>query len=147
SVCAVALDPRRARAVAQRHAQTVIGESAEPRETFHMVFGWSTGRRKNEAAVPVSEVGLAEQLLDAVIAGLPDAALVLDRETRVLAFNAAARGIAPALARGESASLALRVPEVVEAVRAVAAGNEPRSVEFSQRVPVDRWFAAHIKPL
>jgi len=41
----------------------------------------------------------------------------------------------------------LRVPEMVEAVRAVAATNEPRSVEFSQRVPIDRWLMAHIRPL
>jgi len=41
----------------------------------------------------------------------------------------------------------LRVPEVVEAVRDVAATREPRSVEFSQRVPIDRWFAAHVRPL
>ena len=66
---------------------------------------------------------------------------------RVVAFNAAARVIAPALARGAPASLALRVPEVVEAVREVAASREPRSVEFSQRVPIDRWFTAHVRPL
>ena len=66
---------------------------------------------------------------------------------RVVAFNAAARVIAPALARGAPASLALRVPEVVEAVREVAAGGGARSVEFAQRVPVDRWFMAHVRPL
>ena len=47
-----------------------------------MVFGWITGGRgEREAAVPASETDLAEQLLDAVIASLPDAAIVLDRET------------------------------------------------------------------
>jgi len=113
-----------------------------------MVFGWLTGPGRERAAAPVvSEGSASEQLLDAVVAGLPDAAIVLDRESRVLAFNAAARTIAPALARGALASLALRVPEVVEAVREVAAGNQPRSVEFSQRVPVERWFMAHVRPL
>ena len=73
------------------------------------------------------------QLLDALIASLPDAAIVLDREARVVAFNAAARVIAPALARGAAASLALRVPEVVEAVREVAA---------SQRAAQRRVFPA-----
>jgi two-component system phosphate regulon sensor histidine kinase PhoR len=87
------------------------------------------------------------QLLDSVVASLPDAAMVLDRGGRVLTFNNAARGIAPALTRGAQASLALRVPEVVEAVRAVVATSEPRSVEFAQRVPVDRRFMAHIRPL
>jgi two-component system, OmpR family, phosphate regulon sensor histidine kinase PhoR len=64
----------------------------------------------------------------------------------VITFNAAARIIAPALARGAPASLALRVPEVVEAMRDARASNEPRSAEFSQRVPVDRWFLAHVRP-
>ncbi len=113
-----------------------------------MVFGWLTGRKERAADAAVDNAAAAEgQLLDALIASLPDAAIVLDRETRVLAFNAAARVIAPALARGAAASLALRVPEVVEAVREVAASQEPRSVEFSQRVPIDRWFQAHIRPV
>ncbi len=87
-----------------------------------------------------------EQLLGAVIASMPDAAIVLDRHGRVITFNAAARAIAPALALGAPASLALRVPEVVEAMRDARASNEPRSAEFSQRVPVDRWFLAHVHP-
>ena len=65
----------------------------------------------------------------------------------MIAFNEAARVIAPALARGAAASLALRVPEIVEAVRDVAAGGEARSAEFYQRVPIDRWFMAHVRPV
>ena len=113
-----------------------------------MVFGWLTGRgRERAAAAPASEAGPADRLLEAIVASMPDAAIVLDRDSRVVAFNAAARTIAPALARGAPASLALRVPEVVEAVREVAAINEPRTAEFAQRVPVDRWFMAHVRPL
>src|SRR2546421_4750735 len=55
--------------------------------------------------------------------------------------------IAPALAHGAPASLALRVPEIVEAVREVAGGSGSRSVEYYQRVPVDRWFKVHVEPL
>ena len=86
-------------------------------------------------------------VLHAVVESMPDAAIVLDQDGRVVTFNAAARVIAPALTRGALASLALRVPEVVEAVRAVSAGEVSRSVEFSQRVPLDRWFTAHVRPL
>jgi two-component system phosphate regulon sensor histidine kinase PhoR len=116
--------------------------------TYRTLFGWleGAGARRDTAAraeVPAGD----QQLLDDMIASLPDAAIVLDRDTRVIAFNSAARVIAPALARGAAASLVLRVPEVVEVVRDVAATREPRSVEFSQRVPIDRWFAAHVRPL
>jgi two-component system, OmpR family, phosphate regulon sensor histidine kinase PhoR len=86
-------------------------------------------------------------LLDALIAGLPTPVIVLDRDSRVIAFNGRAATLAPALRRGEPASLALRVPEVVDAIRRVASGTGPQRVEFSERVPVDRWYAAHVMPV
>jgi len=54
-------------------------------------------------------------LLDAVVSGMPDPVTVLDQEGRVIAFNAQASVLAPALRRGEPASIALRMPELVEA--------------------------------
>ena len=117
-------------------------------EAYRTLFGWLNGARGDaDLALAPETSAEAQPLLDEMIASLPDAAIVLDRDGRVIAFNAAARIIAPALALGAAASLALRVPEVVEAVREVAASREPRSVEFSQRVPIDRWFAAHVRPL
>ncbi|HEX2654828.1 MAG TPA: ATP-binding protein [Xanthobacteraceae bacterium] len=89
----------------------------------------------------------SDPLVDAVVAGLPDPVIVLDRNSRVVAFNAKASAIAPALNRGEPASLALRVPEVVEAIRTASASGKPRHVEFSERVPVERWFDVHIIPV
>jgi two-component system phosphate regulon sensor histidine kinase PhoR len=73
--------------------------------------------------------------------------IVLDRDGRVLAFNARASAMAPALTRGEAVSLALRVPEVVDAIRRAGAGAGAQRVEFSERVPVDRWLAVHVAPL
>jgi len=117
-------------------------------EAYRTLFGWLNGTRPSaDGGVSDAESGGGEHFLDELIASLPDAAIVLDRDTRVIGFNAAARVIAPALSRGAAASLALRVPEVVEAVRSVAATREPRTVEFSRRVPIDRWFAAHVRPL
>jgi two-component system, OmpR family, phosphate regulon sensor histidine kinase PhoR len=89
----------------------------------------------------------AERAVEALIASLPDAVIVLDADARVVAFNAPARALAPALAHGASGSLALRVPEIVAAIRAVAGRRVPLRVEYSQRVPVDRWFAVDVIPL
>jgi two-component system phosphate regulon sensor histidine kinase PhoR len=86
-------------------------------------------------------------LIDAMISGLPDPVIVLGRDGRVVAFNERARAIAPALSSGEPASLALRVPEIVEAIRRATATGEVQRVEYSERVPVDRWFAAHVAPV
>jgi two-component system phosphate regulon sensor histidine kinase PhoR len=117
--------------------------------TLQSMLGRLFGGRAGVRDAPAVADGAlsSETLLNMVVAGMPDAAIVIGREGRVIAFNAAARLIAPALARGAPASLALRVPEIVEAVREVAAGSASRSVEFYQRVPVDRWFKVHVEPL
>ena len=86
---------------------------------------------------------LIEQLID----GFPEAAIVLDREGRVVAFNEVAISIAPALRRGEPALIALRMPELVDAIRRATKRHEPQRVEFFERVPLDRWFEAFVTPV
>ena len=65
----------------------------------------------------------------------------------MLTLNEGARSLAPALRQGEPVSLALRMPELIEAIgRAYATGEEQR-VEYSERVPIDRWFEVIVKPV
>ena len=98
-------------------------------------------------AVGRVEPRTAPQLIEAVLAGLPDAAIALDPEGIVISFNAPAQALAPALRRGEPASFALRMPEVVAAIRRATATGEEQRIEFSERVPVDRWYQAHVTAL
>jgi two-component system phosphate regulon sensor histidine kinase PhoR len=86
-------------------------------------------------------------LLEAVVASLLDPTIVLDREGRVIGANAGAATMVPALRRGEPVSLALRVPEVVEAIRRVGSGAGPQRVEFAERVPVERRYLAYVAPI
>jgi two-component system phosphate regulon sensor histidine kinase PhoR len=86
---------------------------------------------------------LIEQLID----GFPEAAIVLDREGRVIAFNEMAISIAPALRLGEPALIALRTPELVDAIRRATKRHEPQRVEFFERVPLDRWFETFVTPV
>ncbi|MFN3656693.1 MAG: ATP-binding protein [Pseudolabrys sp.] len=86
-------------------------------------------------------------LIQALVGGLAAPAIVLDRDGRVIAFNAAATSIAPALRRGEPALITLRMPELVDAIRRAAKRREPQRVEFFERVPLDRWFEAFVKPV
>jgi two-component system phosphate regulon sensor histidine kinase PhoR len=82
-----------------------------------------------------------------LVAALPDATVLLDGEGRVVAFNAAATALAPALRRGDPAALGLRRPDVIEALRRVGANRRPERVEFTERAPAERWFEAVLAPL
>jgi two-component system phosphate regulon sensor histidine kinase PhoR len=86
-------------------------------------------------------------LIESLIAGLPGAAIVLNRDGSVIAFNDAARSLAPALRRGEPALISLRMPELVDAIRRAGKSREPQRVEFFERVPLDRWFEAFVVPV
>lgn len=86
-------------------------------------------------------------MLAAVIAALPDAAVALDGAGRVLAFNAAASVLAPALRRSDPASIALRMPELAEAIRSATATGKSSRIAFAERVPADRWYEAIVTPL
>ena len=98
-------------------------------------------------ALPVAVAERVGEPLEAVIAGVPDPVIALDRNGRVLTLNEGARSLAPALRQGEPVSLALRMPELIEAIgRAYATGDEQR-VEYSERVPIDRWFEVIVKPV
>ena len=86
-------------------------------------------------------------LLETVLSGLPQPVIALDIQGEVLAANAPARAVAPALRRGEPVSLALRVPEVLEAIRRAIASDVAQRVEFIERVPLERWYEAIVVPV
>jgi two-component system phosphate regulon sensor histidine kinase PhoR len=86
-------------------------------------------------------------LLDAAVAGLPDPVAVLDPNGRVLAFNAEAASLAPALRRGEPASIGLRMPELVEAIRDAIQTGTARRIELSTRLPAKRFSEAFVTPV
>jgi len=107
-------------------------------------------RGDEEAGRSVRPVAVSERASDplaAVVAGLPDPVIALDREGRVLALNERARAMAPALRTGEPVSLALRMPELIEAIGRVYARGEEQRVQYSERVPMDRWFETIVVPV
>ena len=111
------------------------------------LFAARTGEANDHSAPPVAVADRGADPLRAVVAGLPDPVIALDRDSRVIALNERARTLAPALRQGEPVSLALRMPELIEAIsRAYASGDEQR-VEYSERVPLDRWFEMIVKPV
>lgn len=83
----------------------------------------------------------------AIIAGIPDPAVLLDRAGRVIHLNAAAAQLAPALRKNELAQFALRSPEIITALREAIATTEPRRATYLDHVPVDRWMELMITPV
>jgi two-component system phosphate regulon sensor histidine kinase PhoR len=98
-------------------------------------------------AQPPAPTPRGEDPLPAIVAGLADPVIAVGRDGRVLAFNEPARALAPALRPGEPVSLALRMPELAEAVVRAFAEAAPQRFQYSERVPVDRWFEAVAMPV
>jgi two-component system, OmpR family, phosphate regulon sensor histidine kinase PhoR len=98
-------------------------------------------------AQPVAAAGQSGDPLRAVVAGLPDPVIALARDGRVIALNDRARALAPALRQGEPVSLALRMPELTEAINRALAGGEDQRVQYSERGQFDRWFEAIVMPV
>jgi two-component system phosphate regulon sensor histidine kinase PhoR len=81
-----------------------------------------------------------------LVRALPDPVLVLDATGRVVLANDQLRDILEANPLGLHLSASIRAPAVLEAVAAVMAGGDARSVDYDVRFPVARAFHAHIAP-
>ena len=86
-----------------------------------------TSRDDVRAVNPVEAAAVS-----AVVAGMPDPAVLLDRAGRVIHLNAAAAQLAPALRKNELAQFALRSPEIITALREAIATSEPRRDDLSR---------------
>jgi two-component system, OmpR family, phosphate regulon sensor histidine kinase PhoR len=119
------------------------------REAWRALLGDAPARQSIGGALVIGRAAAHPQgpLIESLIDGLPQPAIALDRDGRVIAFNEPAATIAPALRRGEPALIALRMPELVNAVRRAGRRREPQRVEFFERVPLDRWFEAFVQPV
>src|SRR5262249_52435403 len=90
---------------------------------------------------------IGDPLIEAVLARLPEPVGALDPRGDGGSLHGRAASVAPALRPGESVSLGLRVPEVLEAIRHARASGTSQRAEFFQRVPFDRWYEAIVTPI
>jgi two-component system, OmpR family, phosphate regulon sensor histidine kinase PhoR len=103
---------------------------------------------KTNAGLPARAASQwTDDALPAILRSLPDPVIALDRDRRVVVLNEPARVLAPTLRQGEPVALALRMPELIEAIdRAFVRGEEQR-VQYSERVPHERWLEAMAVPI
>ena len=88
-----------------------------------------------------------DRVISAVVEGVPDPVIVVDRQMIVVAFNSKAQVISPAIVSGQPVSFALRLPDLIDAIRRTVSTGQGQRVEFFERVPADRWSEAFVTPV
>ncbi len=84
---------------------------------------------------------------EAVLAGLPDPLLLLDRDGIVRGANPAAERMFDTRIKGRPLSMALRQPDLLEAANRALESGRSAEVEFVQHGHLDRYYIARIASL
>ena len=82
-----------------------------------------------------------------LIAAMPEPAVIVGSDERAAAANKPALSLLPGLRVGDPLVLGLRAPDVIGARRRVMASGEAETVQWSERVPVERLFDVSVAPL
>ena len=82
-----------------------------------------------------------------LIAAMPEPAVIVSSDERAAAANKPALNLLPGLRVGDPFVLGLRAPDVLDARRRVMASGEAETVQWSERVPVERLFDVTVAPL
>jgi two-component system phosphate regulon sensor histidine kinase PhoR len=82
-----------------------------------------------------------------MVGAMPEPAVIVSADERVAAANKPALDLLPGLRVGDPFVLGLRAPDVIDARRRVMATGEAESVQWGERVPVERLFDVYVAPL
>lgn len=95
-------------------------------------------------AQPVSDPAIFRLSGQQLAAQLPDPLIIFDHEGTILYVNPAANGAFGPLARGGTLLLHFRAPEMQTLVQSVMSDAQAGSIDYSERVPVERWYRATV---
>jgi two-component system phosphate regulon sensor histidine kinase PhoR len=87
------------------------------------------------------------EFVDALLRAVPEAALVVGRDSRLIAANPAAASLLPTLRPGELLVRSLRSPDILDAITRAFASRKPEQVQWLERVPVERLFDVYMAPI
>ena len=82
-----------------------------------------------------------------LVGAMPEPAIIVGADDRAAAANKPAIALLPALRVGEPLVLALRSPDVIDAIRLVTKTGEAETAMWSERVPIERLFEVCVAPL
>ncbi|MCI0466843.1 MAG: ATP-binding protein [Beijerinckiaceae bacterium] len=86
-------------------------------------------------------------LVSRLIGALPEAVIVIDSADRVVAVNAPAQELFPALRPADLLARSLRAPDVLDAIKRARASGAPERATWLERVPVERYFELNAAPI
>ena len=109
--------------------------------------GLIAGRRRAQPPTQPVAGTPRHAVAEALLAHIPDPVILVDRRTRVLEANPAARALLPALNLSHPLAFALRNPEIIDAVETVLSGGAPQRVAYQTRVPLEQAFEVQIGAL
>jgi two-component system phosphate regulon sensor histidine kinase PhoR len=90
---------------------------------------------------------LPTAVIDALLRAVPEAALIVGSDFRLIAANPAVASLLPSLRPGELLVRGLRSPDILDAITRAFAVRKPQKVQWLERVPVERLFDVHIAPI
>lgn len=133
----------------------VLAFSTSPQAAVLMILAaaacyWTLREARRYVIAPrgddtVELVGLAE--LAPLLEGLPDPALLIDADARIVSSNAAARRQMQFEARGQYLTSILRHPDVLEAVQAAVRDGATRAVEYESTGQAGRHTRCYVAPV
>jgi len=91
--------------------------------------------------------GRDRTIVGSLVDALPGAVVVIDSADRVIALNAPAKELFPALRPDELLARGLRAPDLLDAVRRARASGIAERATWLERVPVERYFAVNAAPV
>ena len=101
---------------------------------------------KSPAARTLADL-LESPVAGKLIGAMPEPAVIVGWDERVAAANQLALDLLPGLRVGDPFVLGLRAPDVNDGRRRVMASGEAETVQWSERVPVERLFEVSVAPL
>jgi two-component system phosphate regulon sensor histidine kinase PhoR len=124
----------------RHHAVTLPGRDSGKDDTANRA------RRRGDM-LEVKQFGPSTVLVAALIEAMPEPVLAVTGDGRVMAANRAAKGVLPALRIGGNLALALRDPDILDAVDRVFTSGQTEQVSWRDRVPVERVFDVTVAAL
>ena len=110
-----------------------------------MVWPWN--EKKSERTAAAEQKSARVDVVDHLVAALPDPILIVDSNGLVIKANANAEEMLEMMPVGLHLSQTIRAPAVLEAVTRAMSQGESLSVDYEMRGPLARHFEVYVSPI